>query len=64
MFNLFRKNRNSDPEEENASGTFISREDDEAAWYDRHPHSIPAGCRACGGDYPDCKSGCPMFDDD
>ena len=24
---------------------------------------IPAGCRACGGDYPNCKSGCKLFDD-
>lgn len=24
---------------------------------------IPAGCRACGGPYPNCKSSCPMFDD-
>lgn len=23
---------------------------------------IPEGCAACGGDYPNCKSGCPMFD--
>lgn len=24
---------------------------------------IPEGCRACGGDYPDCTSSCPLFDD-
>lgn len=24
---------------------------------------IPVGCRACGGDYPNCKTSCPMFDD-
>ena len=23
---------------------------------------IPVGCRACGGDYPNCKDSCPMFD--
>ena len=23
----------------------------------------PEGCRACGGDYPNCKTSCPMFDD-
>lgn len=23
----------------------------------------PAGCIACGGPYPDCKSSCKMFDD-
>ena len=25
---------------------------------------IPVGCRACGGDYPLCKQGCPLFDDE
>lgn len=24
---------------------------------------IPVGCAACGGDYPNCKTSCPMFDD-
>lgn len=24
---------------------------------------IPAGCRACGGPYPNCKDSCPLFDD-
>lgn len=24
---------------------------------------IPAGCSACGGPYPNCKSSCPLFDD-
>ncbi len=23
----------------------------------------PAGCRACGGPYPNCKSSCKLFDD-
>lgn len=23
----------------------------------------PAGCRACGGPYPQCKSSCKLFDD-
>lgn len=23
----------------------------------------PAGCRACGGPYPDCKPTCRMYDD-
>lgn len=23
----------------------------------------PAGCRVCGGPYPDCKASCKMFDD-
>lgn len=25
---------------------------------------IPEGCRACGGDYPICKRGCPLYDED
>lgn len=25
---------------------------------------VPVGCRACGGNYPYCKDGCPLFDDD
>lgn len=24
---------------------------------------LPDGCRECGGDYPDCKDSCPMYDD-
>lgn len=23
----------------------------------------PAGCRACGGPYPNCKLSCKLFDD-
>lgn len=23
----------------------------------------PAGCRACGGDYPNCKTSCKLFDE-
>ena len=33
-------------------------DDDEDSGY------IPFGCRACGGDYPICKRGCPLFDED
>lgn len=25
---------------------------------------IPFGCSACGGDYPNCRQGCSLFDDD
>jgi len=25
---------------------------------------VPEGCAACGGNYPYCKDGCPLFDDD
>lgn len=25
---------------------------------------IPSGCNACGGPYPLCKMGCPVFDDE
>lgn len=24
---------------------------------------IPEGCAACGGNYPNCTSSCPLFDD-
>jgi len=24
---------------------------------------IPEGCRACGGDYPNCVDSCPLYDD-
>ncbi len=30
---------------------------------DEDEDSIPEGCAACGGDYPNCKSSCPLFDD-
>jgi len=25
-------------------------------------NTIPQGCRACGGDYPNCKDSCNLFD--
>ena len=24
---------------------------------------VPECCRACGGDYPNCASSCPLWDD-
>lgn len=24
---------------------------------------IPVGCAACGGDWPNCTTSCPMYDD-
>ena len=30
---------------------------------ERYAGSIPPGCRACGGPYPNCCDSCPMFDD-
>lgn len=40
-------------------------EDDEVEFDEGFYKSIrkPAGCRACGGDYPRCCDACPMFDD-
>jgi len=32
--------------------------------YDDDDDYIPEGCRACGGDYPNCKDGCALFDED
>ena len=36
-------------------------EDDELHYLDEDVP--PAGCRACGGPYPQCKSSCKLFDD-
>lgn len=32
-------------------------------YFDKHPERIPSGCRACGGPYPECRSGCNLFDE-
>jgi hypothetical protein len=32
-------------------------------YYERHPERIPAGCRVCGGPYPECRSSCNLFDE-
>lgn len=42
-------------------GVLIEQEDeyDFGEDYDE----IPECCAACGGDYPNCTDGCPMFDD-
>ena len=31
--------------------------------YDYYDDDIPEGCAACGGDYPNCTTSCPLFDD-
>ena len=34
--------------------------------YDYDPYDsdgIPDGCRECGGDYPNCRSSCNLYDD-
>lgn len=28
-----------------------------------YDHIVPEGRRQCGGDYPNCISGCPLMDD-
>lgn len=40
------------------TGEILSTEDED---YDED--GIPEGCAACGGNYPHCKSSCPLFDD-
>ena len=30
---------------------------------DENIDGIPVGCVACGGNYPNCTTSCPMFDD-
>lgn len=32
-------------------------------WDDDDDDDIPEGCRACGGDYPNCTDSCPLLDD-
>ncbi len=32
-------------------------------YYESHPEKVPAGCRACGGPYPECRSSCNLFDE-
>ena len=34
-------------------------DDDDGIGYD----GVPCCCAACGGDYPNCKTSCPLFDD-
>ncbi len=33
--------------------------DEDDSYYD----DIPEGCAACGGDYPNCTSSCPLMED-
>ncbi len=30
---------------------------------DEDEDDIPEGCAACGGDYPNCTSSCPLYDE-
>ena len=32
--------------------------------YEEDYGDIPEGCLACGGDYPLCRQGCPLYDED
>lgn len=36
---------------------------DPVGWDEYDADYIPEGCRACGGDYPLCRQGCPLYDD-
>lgn len=35
----------------------------EYEYEDEDALDVPAGCRACGGPYPHCKTSCKLFDD-
>ena len=37
--------------------------DDYSEYFDEDESEIPAGCMACGGPYPQCKTSCKLFDD-
>ena len=39
---------------------YVDEDDDEV----EDTNEIPFGCRSCGGDYPNCKTSCSLFDDD
>lgn len=36
---------------------------EELELFEMMEEKIPEGCRACGGDYPNCKDSCKLFDD-
>ena len=53
---IYRAEHRKETEQTKDYSFFGNDEDDDS-------DSIPVGCAACGGDYPNCKSSCPMFDD-
>ena len=38
-------------------------DDDDDFTYEDVADEVPVGCSACGGDYPNCTTSCPLFDD-
>ncbi|MDE6019787.1 MAG: hypothetical protein K2H01_02140 [Ruminococcus sp.] len=47
----------NEPEEDNEQLSYSKPEKREYKGY------VPIGCSACGGPYPMCRDGCPIFDD-
>ena len=48
----------------NCGGYFRADGDfDEIPVEDSDDDDIPEGCKACGADYPNCKTSCNAFDD-
>ena len=43
---------------------WVNNDDDDEDEDDDDEDAVPKGCAACGGPYPLCKDGCPIFDDD
>lgn len=41
----------------------VDDEFEEEDEYEEDELDVPEGCRACGGDYPNCTTSCPLFDD-
>ena len=41
----------------------IRDEDEDDVEYFSTESAIPEGCAACGGDFPNCTTSCPLFDD-
>lgn len=56
LLNIFGKKNYSDEVDE------FEEDFDEDEYEDAM--GIPFGCAACGGDYPNCRQGCSLFNDD
>ena len=46
------------------SDIFGSKKDeDQDDFFGSDDEGIPEGCAACGGDWPNCTTSCPLYDD-
>ena len=47
---------------ENMSSEYMREDNFVDEEYEGGEDSIPAGCRACGGPYPNCVDSCDLYD--